>query len=239
MAGEFATDFDGSSDDFSRGSDLAGNADGKKGIFSTWLRIDGGDGSAQYLLSNTGFHVGIYKTTTSIFLVQLKTSVPAVTLDIRTTGTIVAGSGWHHILASWDLATTTSHLYLDDVSDQNTVTRLNNTIDYTGPAWGLGAYINGMGGLNGAASEFYFNTAEYLDLSVETNRRKFISASGKPTPPGVTGELPTTNQPIIYCPDGDATNNLGSGGNFTKYGAPVRVAGPGRRTARAALISGV
>eukprot|EP00951_Prasinocladus_malaysianus_P002741 scaffold19422_cov43-Prasinocladus_malaysianus.AAC.1 len=63
-------------------------------------------------------------------------------------------------------------------------------------------------------AEFYA-TREFLDMSVEANRRKFVSASGAPVLLGVDGSLPTGNAPDIYL-SGDSGNwtsgvNFGSG----------------------------
>jgi hypothetical protein len=67
----------------------------------------------------------------------------------------------------------------------------------------------------------YVNYATHLDLSVEANRRKFISAAGKPVSLGANGSTPTGSQPIIYLANPTATwqDNLGAGGNFTENGA--------------------
>lgn len=65
---------------------------------------------------------------------------------------------------------------------------------------------------------------EYIDFSVEANRRKFISAGGKPVDLGATGATPTGNQPIIYLSAragdsaADFLTNRGTGGDFTASG---------------------
>ena len=58
---------------------------------------------------------------------------------------------------------------------------------------------------------------------MKENRRKFISAAGRPVNLGANGSGPTGNQPIIYCPTGDGTNNLGYGGNFSANGSPTSI----------------
>jgi hypothetical protein len=63
--------------------------------------------------------------------------------------------------------------------------------------------------------------AEFLDISVEANRRKFINAAGDPVDLGSDGSTPTSTAPIVYQ-NGDFTNfetNQGTGGNFTVTGA--------------------
>jgi hypothetical protein len=67
-----------------------------------------------------------------------------------------------------------------------------------------------------------YATNEFLDLSIESNRRKFISASGTPVNLGTDGNIPTGTQPLIYL-SGPATNwnagkNFGSWSGFTVHG---------------------
>jgi len=85
----------------------------------------------------------------------------------------------------------------------------------------MGTY-NGALKSNGAISEFYFAPNQYLDLSVEANRRKFITADGKPADLGADGSTPTGTAPAIYLPNRAALigTNAGTGGNFTVNGAP-------------------
>jgi hypothetical protein len=74
----------------------------------------------------------------------------------------------------------------------------------------------------GVLGQFYFDP-NYIDLSVQANREKFVSGTGasvKPVDFGTDGSTPTGTQPIIYLnnPFGTFQNNLGSGGNFTEAG---------------------
>ena len=129
-------------------------------------------------------------------------------------------------MASWDLATAGArHLYITDASDLTVTTFTNDTIAYTSPTdSGIGSEPAGGAKLNGCLAELYFNQAEYLDLDVTANRRKFNTASLKPTSLGADGSLPTGTAPILYhrVADGAAAStfatNLGTGGNFTITG---------------------
>ena len=118
--------------------------------------------------------------------------------------------------------------YMIDVDDKNEVTLVDLAIDYTQPAWGIGA--SSVGGLlfDGVISELYFNTAEYLDFSIEANRRLFISADGYPVDLGLSGQKPTGTAPIVYMrsPADNAGLNSGTGGDFTIYGSPTSTTGP-------------
>jgi len=64
-------------------------------------------------------------------------------------------------------------------------------------------------------------TNEFVDLSIEANRRKFIDAIGKPVDLGVDGSTPTGTAPLIFLSGTtiDWHTNKGSGGGFTEVGA--------------------
>lgn len=226
VTGRLATDFNGSSDYYSKAGDLDGNADSKLGIFSAWIRMDT-DGSRFELINNASDFFVVFRGGTNKFQVFSKNADTTVALSMTSDSAYVASSTWVHLLMSWDLANTETHLYVNDSEDSAAPTIVDKTLDYTRTPWAIGA--NAGGGslfLNGALAEVYLNTAEYLDFSTESNRRLFISAAGLPVPLGADGSTPTGTQPIIYALAGDASDNLGSGGDFTANGSPTSVAGP-------------
>lgn len=149
----------------------------------------------------------------------------ATILDISTTATFLSGPTWRHILASWDLAVPGArHLYINDVSDISATIFTNDTIDYTLGDWTIGRRAWLAGFFDGCLAETVFHLG-YLDLSVEANRRKFITASGKPVNLGDDGSLPFGAAPIVYQRRrvGEAVANFatnrGSGGNFSISGS--------------------
>ena len=126
---------------------------------------------------------------------------------------------------SWDMAVT-SHVYVNDASDKNQVTLTDDTIDYTKEDCVVGAQGDGTFKFDGCLAELYFAPGQYLDFSIVANRRKFISASGKPIQLGRRGELPTGTAPLVYqhLDKGEAVANFatnrGPGGDFTITGTP-------------------
>jgi hypothetical protein len=69
-------------------------------------------------------------------------------------------------------------------------------------------------------AEAWFAPGQFIDFSVEANRRKFSSAGGAAVGLGSDGSLPTGVAPAVYF-SGDATTfptNRGAGGAFTKFG---------------------
>lgn len=219
-----ASDWDGTADSAVRGADLTGISDGKAGTFSGWVRIDGGDGSQLTVLhiGTTGGSLGWYiiRSSGNRFIMQGRNAAGATRLVRVTTPFYVAGATWYHILASWDLAGPTAHFYVNDaVPAFDTSTTTDDTLDYTRGNVGLSTNDTGSPAnrFNGCLSEIFFHTT-YIDLSVEANRRKFISATGKPVNLGATGSTPLGVQPLVYQKTGTQTNS-GSGGNFTLTGA--------------------
>lgn len=223
-----AADFDGTNDYMLRGAGLTGAADSDTGILSAWFRIDGGDGATVRILTNADNTVIISKANTDVF--RISVSGTNVSLTFETVATYLAGAAWRHVLASWSTnfgaGSKLSHLYINDVSDKTVTadTGTGGNVDYTSTDWGICASTGGATPFNGCVAEFYFAPGQFLDFSTEANRRKFISATGKPVDLDVDGSTPTGVAPLVYqrVADGAAVatfaTNLGTGGNFSITG---------------------
>ena len=223
-----AADFDGTNDYMLRGADLTGIADGKAGTLSIWFRIDGGDGAIRRVFtlqtgSGTPGFSFLFLASNKIRVTALNAAGTAI-LRKDTTPTYTAGATWYGLQVSWDLAATTSHIYIQDSapaldSDINT----DDTIDYTKGNCAIGAQGDGAAKFNGCLAEVFFHTT-YIDLSVEANRRKFITAGLKPVDLGADGSTPLGVQPLVYQRIADGglaasfATDLGSGGDFTITG---------------------
>ncbi len=219
--------FDGTTDALERGS-LTGVADGKVGTWSVWFRVDGQDGAERRQIGNAaGFDIRL--DSNNQLRVQFANDVGGTIAIFRTTATFLASSSsWHHFLTSWDLASATSQIYIDDVSDiVVAVPLVDDLIDYTSNTWAVGARPITTSLYDGALSDPWFTT-DHLDLSVEANRRKFIDAAGNPVFLGVSGEEPTSSPASIYL-RGNQTDqgiNSGTGGDFVSQATQV----PGETT---------
>lgn len=220
-----AVTFDGSNDYALRGGGLTGIANSTQGLISFWFHLNGGDSTQQFLFrNNTGFF-NIQRTSANKWLI-IGNDGSTERLQVSTVATYSTASnaGWHHLLASWNLATAKVQLYVDDVSDASVVTNSNAAIDLTDTEWVIGANTNGATKFNGDLFDFLFHP-NFLDLSNVDNRRKFIDASKKPVYLGASGELPFSGSPIVFfhLDKGETANNFvvnaGSGGNFTVTGA--------------------
>lgn len=224
--------FDGVNDYMTRGAGLTGAADSKSGILSTWVRLDGGDGSPALLLCSTTTLAGsavVFQFRRNIankFEILGPNAASATILNLLTVASYTASATWLHVLFSWDLATAgASNLYINDVSDKSAPTFTNDTIDYTSADWGIGGRPDAAGLLNGLLAECYFAPGQYLDFSVTANRRKFITATLRPMDLGSDGSVPTGTAPKVYqkLVIGETVSNFatnrGGGGNFSITGA--------------------
>lgn len=218
-----AVNFDGTNDYMLRGADPTGNADGKQGIVSFWTRIGGGDGANRTLwINNTAAHFRGRLITTDKFNILGQNAATTIILNMNSNTARPAGAAWLHFLIAWNLATAVGQLYVNDASDLAAgATLTNDTIDYTGTDFGIGATLTGGNKYNGDVAELYINVATTLDISVADNRRKFISPDLKPVYLGGNGQIPTGTAPIVYLqgPALEFPTNLGGGGNFTVTGA--------------------
>jgi hypothetical protein len=217
-----ASDFDGANDYLARGADLTGIANSKRGIFSCWFRLDGGDGS---LMAFYGEPDGANKiqrlASNAVRFTLYDVAHGTIILQMETANSYTSGASWHNLLASWDLSTGAEHLYIDGVSDKVSTTNTNDTIGYSSTNHTIGANGSTFGDkFNGCLSEYYFNMGEYLDFSDAGNRAKFLTGATKPVNLGTDGSTPTGTSPIVYLKNAAASfgTNSGTGGNLTITG---------------------
>jgi hypothetical protein len=224
-----SADFDGTNDWMTRAA-LTGAVNSKSGILSVWIRLDGGDGVAQRIVEGVeGTALFTFlRRNTNVFGIGGDNAAGTEILLLVSNTTYTASATWLHVLASWDLAAAAGHLYVNDVDDLAAgPTLTDDTIDYTLSAWGIATSAGTPGSLivDGCLAEVYFAPGQYLDFSNAFNRRKFISASGKPVHLGTTGALPTGTAPLIYLhlDDGEAvasfaTDRSGNANTFAITG---------------------
>jgi hypothetical protein len=217
-----AVNFDGTNDYLTRGAKLTGIADGKKGLISFWVKFNGGDGTTQTIAATSTNGIAITRTTGNKFSIIGLRNVGTSAVTINSNTAITASSGWSHILASWDAATSFGKVYLNGTDDTASTFFFNDNIIYSNATnFGIGGTTAGGNKLNADFSDLYLNFAESADITTSTIRDKFRTVSGKPEYLGVDGSLPTGTAPIVFL-KGQASSfntNLGTGGNFTVTGA--------------------
>jgi len=217
-----SVNFDGTNDYLTRGADLTGLTNGKVGSCSFWFKVEGSNGANLRVMNSasSGGQFLIQRNTDNTIRVRGFNAAASEILTLPSSSTYTADNTWHHCMASWDLANTTGHLYIDGVDDLGSATTTNDTIDWTNGNWYIGSDDTASNKWNGDLAELWW-TNEYIDLSQASNRLKFLTADGGPASLGSDGSTPTGTAALIYLSGATSTfhTNDGSGGGFTENGA--------------------
>jgi hypothetical protein len=230
--------FDGSASTYlQKTASFSGEADGKAGTVQFWCRLNGKDNGTHniYMQGISGSPPTLYfnigrSSGNKIYLTGFSSAGTKV-LHIETLSQIIVNTGLFHCMASFNLATSAAHLYINNASDYDTstdvLTNTNINFDATpSPRMIVGVSINPQANtaLNGCLGGLYISRT-YLDLSNSANRAKFYSTGNISNTPqfsvdlGADGSTPESAQPIVYLNNGlSAGTNAGSGGNFTVNG---------------------
>ena len=192
--------FDGTNDYLSRSSDLSGNTDSKTFTFSAWVYLGhtgSGSSNSQYgkLYFNNNGTYGLIIETTS--LGEIRVRLPLVAgndITFETPDTQYGFFfGWTHFLISFDIENMSYRsMYINDrlvstIYGAGWTTTSSANIDFTASVHYV-AYsptTNPSGGgaadgrLHGRLAHTFLDYT-YRDLSIEANRRLFITADGKP-----------------------------------------------------------
>lgn len=211
-----ALDYDGTNDFALRGADLTGSAESKVVTFAAWFKIDGGDGSFRAVCGGSGSAYQFRLTSANKLQLTAEDNVSTTVVSILSANAFLAGSGWHSALVSVDTATQTAIMYVDDAEEELVVSTLalDALMDFTVGDHAFGSRVGGSQKWDGCLSSYWFSITDALDFSDVAIRRIFLSPAGDPLDLGDSGQLPTGTPPIVYAPGGDASNNVGSGGNY-------------------------
>jgi hypothetical protein len=210
-----AIDLDGTNDYFSRASDFTGNADGKTFTFSAWV-WNTSSASGDFYKSSSRFRIDIAVSNLRITGQDASGNPILVYTNTNFKSQVEIGT-FYHILISIDLTNASNrHVYINDVaiSGGSFGTYANANIDFTNTTHGIGENFKGR-------LSHVFLDYQYRNLSIEANRRLFITADRKPTPKATLQAL----NPILFMPMDDPTTshiNLGTGGNMTLNGVIAR-----------------
>lgn len=227
MATANAATFDGTNDYLDRGADLTGNADADSGTVVYFFKR-AAVGSNMYLYQNGGERFSVRFSSGNIIFVEGKNTSGVEILDLRSSA-LSDTTNWHSLLCSWD--SSNEHLYIDDADDLTVVTHDAGDIEFTRPNHGIWALANGGNKFDGDGSIVWVNFGQYVDFSVEANRRLFVSSDNKVATnlaASTDGDIGSLGQPIIFLNSAvpDYESNLGTGGGFTENGTLVSATGP-------------
>lgn len=235
-----AVDFDGTNDYLSRSTDLVGNTDSKTFTFSAWVYIPESGGFEYVYANKDATHnqqFVVFVNSSGGVGVQGWNAAGGAILDAQSQNFRVAINTWVNILISVDLANTANRYFaINDVVETSPIwnTYTNNTIDFTTAEHFL-AKDNGTNSAKSRLSNVFLDYT-YRDLSVEANRRLFITDEGTPA----SGQA--SLNPILYLPmddPADVGRNDGTGGNFTLNGIVARSGrGPNQYNAAASTFDG-
>ena len=120
------------------------------------------------------------------------------------------------------------HIYLDDVSSLSVTTYNDLALDLTATSWGFGATSAGATKITSDIADVQFWFGAYIDLSVEANRRLFITAGGQPVDPAIAAASALGTPIVRFAATTVASwhTNTGTGGGFTVNGALTTGTGP-------------
>lgn len=225
-----AVDFDGVNDNLSRTSDLVGNVDGKTFTFSVWFYII--DGTVQ----NTFYESHNAADFSYFYGLQVKlNSNGQFAFECFSSGNtgVLNGSfydeansstkyedGFYHLLASVDMADQAGSLaYLNDMPlSAAWATFTDASIGFQRDEHRVADENDGQNTLTGRLAHLYLDHT-WRDLSIEANRRLFITEDGKPSD-GLAALAP-----ILYLPLTDPATahiNEGTGGDLVQNGIFAR-----------------
>lgn len=225
--GEYAVKFFGTNSSWAgRAAGLDGVSDGKFGALSFFFTVNSWPGATQTIFDGEQGGLQIFLSNArQLFIDAYRWTGVSRTLVCRMWSPMSLSTGqWYHAMASFDVRTTSqvhTHLYIDETSSLNSFRNLTQDVSWTtnsvyfGRSWGTPINLTA----HFCLSEFYLNTDEYIDLSSESNRRKFITADVTAAYLGSDGSAPTGSTPAIYIPGNDIEVNKGYGGNFTITGS--------------------
>lgn len=221
-----AVHFDGTNDYLTRGGELTGAVESDNFLLSIWFNLTGGDGVEMDIFRSTGSDVNFSREAGNKLAITLRQVGIGTSWVARSDNdfTTISNAGWNHILIAAQLdATPVAQIYLNDavLAFTNVTGPVDRPISFTGQTdWAVGAFPTGVVKLNGDLAEVWVD-AQFLDISVESNRRKFIDADGFPVDLGSDGSTPTGTAPIAFFSGSTDTwhTNDGSGGGYTENGA--------------------
>lgn len=193
------------------------------GLYSAWVCLPSGDGTFYVSLGSTSGGAIAPGVFISVDYGHVYVSIYTASFTSILTATVpVSGvTGMRiNLLVSWDTLNKLCHVAINDMvyTVPSTSWTGTGTINSGSTFWEVAT-----GGTNPAWGDLWAgNTASFVDLTVEANRRKFINFDLSPVDVGANGQNPFGTSPPIFLHlvTGDSTyndiaNNKGTGGNWS------------------------
>lgn len=215
-------DFDGS--DYLRRNSTVGASDGSKAIGSFWFKATR-DGSNELIMLVDGAFQ-IQKSNSNVLLFTFRDTGGTADLVFQTTNTVTVADGWVHVLWAFDMPSY-AYVYINDVDDTTNTTSVADTYNFTSTVWVHGSNVTATANMVCDIGQFWMHLGNSLDISTESNRRKFVNSDLTPKNLGTDGTRPGLT-PQIFFDGGSSTysTNAGSGGAFSLTGSLTTVTFP-------------
>ncbi len=195
---------------------LNNTPDSKQFSFVIWAKFEGSDGVTMSILETFSGTCDISRnatTPTASMNIRLRNQGLQDVWAQTSASEYLADSGWHCFMASIDADVADSpSMWVDDVLENDNPVQ---TVDAVYSSQN-NATIPGASTLVGCLGPIWINDS-YIDFRIEANRRKFLSAAGKPVYLGEHGELPTGTPPRDFFPNGDPTNQQGERAAYVTF----------------------
>ncbi|MFP4314260.1 MAG: LamG-like jellyroll fold domain-containing protein, partial [Alphaproteobacteria bacterium] len=219
-----AVNFDGTNDYLTSGGALTGVTDTKLWTGSLWFRRNA-SATTELLMEGSDLAFRIQIEPTDDLLIGAENSAGTEIL-YQNNNSLINDTNWHHLMFSFDMSDINRrHLYIDGVLDiQSPGIFIDDFIYASVPETSIGGGPTGALKFLGEVADVWIDFGTYIDLSIESNRRKFITADGGPVYLGTDGSLPTGSQPDIFLYGSTSRwhQNKGPGGGFTEHGDLIR-----------------
>jgi len=178
---------------------------------SYWMRMAALPSSSKIMQTDSGRFIFVVESNGRANI-RWYDSTPAVSAWLYTSIGDLVLNEWTHVLISLQADINSAHIYVNDADTVGT----KNWSSTNKISWEAGTNIRLFYDTDAVydIAELYINADEYLDISDEYYRRKFISADKKPVNLGPDGSWPTGTAPPIYLSGGADTflDNLGTMG---------------------------
>lgn len=205
-------------------------ADSPTGSMFCWVKLTPALSTIMAIMGPDGYSYNVAMNTNTLSVdTYIFDSTESNYVYGETSSSLYAESVWVAVFADWKTDEATGNKLLQ-VFIGDTDGGITPQDDGTGSFSAIWSGQTLLVGKSGFGNEFDGDMAEFwlsmtrLDFSVEANRRKFYSATGKPVDVGSDGSTPTGSAPEVYLSvrPGDAAadfvTNRGSGNNFTQNG---------------------
>lgn len=203
-------------------------SDSKQFVLFLDVRFANNASGSERLVDATSSNFFIVRLSTGNFQISAKNSAGTFILSAVTNTAVAALAGRYMIEVSCDLAVGITVKVNGVIQTFGTLTVTNDTIDFTSAQYLIGTNIALNQYFTGDFYRLYLATGTTLDITQDSNSRKFYAPDLTPVFMGWQGELVTGSQPALFLAYDSYTNWFRNRGfavstNWTETGTPAAV----------------